>query len=76
MSGGSTSTATQRRVSTVSTMLCMRRPALQPQLEAEDSLNLLHQEVGRQGEAEDSRDPQHLAAGRLEGPEAALLPPQ
>ena len=43
MSGGSTLTATQRRVSTVSTMICTRSRALQPQLIlllAEDSLDL------------------------------------
>ena len=67
MSGGSTSTATQRRVSTVSTMLCTRSPAIRPQLEArgdkeeEGSLNLQQQ----QGGAEDSPDPQHQTVGRL-----------
>ena len=43
VSGGSTLTATQRRASTVSTMICTRSRALQPQLIlllAEDSLDL------------------------------------
>ena len=65
MSGGSTSTATQRRVSTVSTMLCTRSPAIRPQVEARGD-NLQPLESGSQeGEAEDSPDPQHQAVGRL-----------
>ena len=70
MSGGSTSTATQRRVFTVSTMLCTRSPAIRPQVEArgdkeeEGSLNLQQQEGGNQAE------------GRLEEGEADHPRPQ
>ena len=82
MSGGSTLTATQRRVSTVSMMLSMRSPALQPQVEVPGQARLedgdrlsLHPLVGGgQGEAEVSPNHSHPAVGRLVEAEADPLP--
>ena len=84
MSGGSTLTATQRRVSIVSMMLSMRSPALHPQvedpglarLEDGDRLSLHPRGVGGQGEVEVRQNHPHPVVGRLAEAEAGHLPPR